>query len=242
VTLVEIAVQDAAGARIAMAAGADRLELCQALEVGGLTPSLGILESVLEAVDPSVVNILVRPRAGGFVYSPEEIAVVSADIRACVARGVGGVVVGALDGRGALDREALARWADAAGPATLVFHRAIDAASDYERALDALADAGVRRVLTSGAASRSIDGLDRLSEAVRSVGDRVEVMAGGGVRPIDIPALAGAGLPAVHLSARARGGVDAATGPGGGTGEGHDVTSPEIVVAAVAAARGLRAS
>jgi copper homeostasis protein len=83
---VEIAVQDAAGARAALDAGADRLELCQALETGGLTPSLGILESVLAAVDPLSVNVLVRPRAGGFVYSSEEVAVVEADIRVCVQR------------------------------------------------------------------------------------------------------------------------------------------------------------
>ena len=67
---VEIAVQDPAGARAAIGAGAARLELCQALDVGGLTPSLAILEGVLAAVDPSTVNVLVRPRGGGFVYSP----------------------------------------------------------------------------------------------------------------------------------------------------------------------------
>ena len=93
----------------ALDAGADRLELCQALETGGLTPSLGILESVLAAVDPLLVNVLVRPRAGGFVYSSEEAAVVEADIRACVERGAGGVVVGALTRDGLLDRDAMRR-------------------------------------------------------------------------------------------------------------------------------------
>jgi copper homeostasis protein len=152
---VEIAVQDAAGARAALDAGADRLELCQALETGGLTPSLGILESVLAAVDPLLVNVLVRPRAGGFVYSAEEAAVVEADIRACVERGAGGVVVGALTRDGLLDRDAMRRWRDAAGTASVVFHRAIDASADPRAVFDSLMAEGVDRVLTSGGAVRS---------------------------------------------------------------------------------------
>ena len=231
---VEIAVQDPAGARAAIGAGATRLELCQALDVGGLTPSLAILEGVLAAVDPSAVNVLVRPRGGGFVYSAEEIAVVSADIRACVDRGAGGVVIGALTPAGGLDVDTVRRWRDAAGAATLVFHRAVDAAADPAAVFDALVAEGVDRVLTSGGAPRSIDGIDALAAfAARSGG--VEVMAGGGVQPADIPALFAAGVDAVHLSARSRAGHDAPSGPGGGS-SGHDVTDPVIVAEAVAAA------
>ncbi|WP_194411342.1 copper homeostasis protein CutC [Microbacterium cremeum] len=232
---VEIAVQDPAGARDAVAAGAVRLELCQALDVGGLTPSLAMLEAVLGAVDPAAVNVLVRPRPGGFVYTPDEVALVAADIRACVVRGAGGVVIGALDGAGGLDREAVRRWRDAAGPATLVFHRAIDAAPDPSAVFDALLAEGVDRVLTSGGAARSIDGVGRLAEFAARSG-RVEVMAGGGVRVVDIPVLFAAGVDAVHLSARARAGLDAPSGPGGGS-DGHDVTDAALVREAVAAAR-----
>ncbi|MFB7891404.1 copper homeostasis protein CutC [Microbacterium sp. NPDC056044] len=231
---VEIAVQDPAGARTALAAGAARLELCQALDVGGLTPSLATLEAVLAAVDPSNVNVLVRPRGGGFVYAPDEVAVVSADIRACVDRGAGGVVVGALTSAGGLDVDSLRRWRDAAGPATLVFHRAVDAAADPSAVFDALVAEGVDRVLTSGGAPRSIDGLPMLTAFAERAGD-VEVMAGGGVRAADIPALFAAGVDAVHLSARSRAGHDAPSGPGGGS-AGHDVTDPALVAEAVAAA------
>ncbi|MBW9108292.1 copper homeostasis protein CutC [Microbacterium ureisolvens] len=231
---IEIAVQDPAGARSAIAAGAARLELCQALDVGGLTPSLATLEAVLAAVDPVVVNVLVRPRGGGFVYDPEEVALVSADIRACVERGAGGVVVGALTAAGGLDVEALRRWRDAAGPATLVFHRAVDAAADPSAVFDALVAEGVDRVLTSGGAPRSIDGLAMLAAFAQRSGG-VEVMAGGGVQPADIPALFAAGVDAVHLSARVRAGHDAPSGPGGGS-AGHDVTDPALVAEAVAAA------
>jgi copper homeostasis protein len=231
---VEIAVQDPAGARAAMAAGASRLELCQALEVGGLTPSLAVLEGVLSAVDPAAVNVLVRPRGGGFVYDPEEVALVAADIRACVTRGAGGVVVGALDERGRADLDALRRWRDAAGPAALVFHRAIDAAADPSAVFDVLVAEGVDRVLTSGGAARSVDGLGLLRQFAARSGE-TEVMAGGGVRPADIPALFAVGVDAVHLSARSRVGTDAPSGPGGGS-AGHDATDPAVVAQAVAAA------
>ena len=232
---VEIAVQDAAGARVAIDAGADRLELCQALEIGGLTPSLGILESVLAAVDPLLVNVLVRPRAGGFVCSSEEATVVAADIGACVERGAGGVVVGALTREGLLDRDAMRRWRDAAGAAAIVFHRAIDASADPRAVFDALIDEGADRVLTSGGAARSIDGIALLSEFAAASAGAIEVMAGGGVTAGDIPALFGVGVDAVHLSARQRSGADAPSGPGGGA-SGHDVTSAELVAEAVRAA------
>lgn len=231
--VVEIAVQDVAGARGALAAGATRLELCQALAVGGLTPSVGLLEAVLAAVDPSTVNVLVRPRGGGFVYAEEEIALVAADIRACVSRGAGGVVVGALTPDGRADLQALARWRDAAGDATLVFHRAIDAVGAPRAVLEDLRGAGVDRVLTSGGAERSVDGAAVLASLVAASGG-IEIMAGGGVQPGDIGALVAAGVDAVHLSARTRGGTGAPSGPGGGA-EGHDITDLEIVAAAVRA-------
>ncbi|TXK14076.1 copper homeostasis protein CutC [Microbacterium saccharophilum] len=232
---VEIAVQDAAGARLAIAAGADRLELCQGLAVGGLTPSIGLVRAVCDAVDPALVNVLVRPRSGGFVYSREEIDLAAADIRAVTSHGVGGVVVGALTAEGRLDLAALARWRDAAGSAAVVFHRAIDASPMPDAVFDALRAAGVSRVLTSGGAARSVEGIARLTAFVERA-EGVEVMAGGGVAPADIPALRRAGVGAVHLSARRRTGREAPAGPGGGE-EGHDTTDAELVLAAVAAAR-----
>lgn len=234
--IVEIAVQDAAGARTALTAGADRVELCQALETGGVTPSIGLIEAVCAAIGPDRVNVLVRPRGGGFVYDREETELVAADVRAAVARGVGGVVVGALDTGGRVDRDAVRRWRDAAGTAALVFHRAIDATPFPEEVLEALREENVDRVLTSGGAARSIDGVARLAAFVARADGALEIVAGGGVAPQDIPALARAGVGAVHLSARRRGGLSAPSGPGGGV-EGHDVTDSALVVAAVAAAQ-----
>ncbi|WP_336633199.1 MULTISPECIES: copper homeostasis protein CutC [unclassified Microbacterium] len=233
---VEIAVQDVAGARAAVAAGADRLELCQALGVGGLTPSIGLICAAVEAVGGERVNVLVRPRGGGFVYDRDEVALVGDDIAAAVEAGAGGVVVGALTREGAADLAAVQRWRDAAGPARLVFHRAIDAAPDPVSVLAALRGSGVDRVLTSGGAARCVDGLAVLARLVVERGD-VEIMAGGGVRIEDIPAIRRAGVQAVHLSARTVRGTDAPSGPGGGV-PGHDATDADLVVAAVAAAGG----
>ncbi|MBN9176162.1 MAG: copper homeostasis protein CutC [Microbacterium sp.] len=239
--VLEIAVQDPAGARAAIAAGADRLELCQALGVGGLTPSIGLVEAVAAAVGGDRVNVLVRPRGGGFVYDDEEVALVAADIVAAVRAGAGGVVIGALTADGQADLDAVARWRDAAGGAALVFHRAIDATGDPVAVLAELYAVGVDRVLTSGGAARSIDGVPTLARLVEAAGD-VEIMAGGGgVRPVDIPAILAAGVGAVHLSARGQAGLDAPAGPGGGA-PGHDVTDAAVVAEAVAAMRAVAGS
>ncbi|MBO3085188.1 copper homeostasis protein CutC [Cellulomonas fengjieae] len=234
VTLLEIAVQDVAGAVTAAALGADRLELCAALAAtGGLTPSGGLLDAVLAAVPPHVgVHVLVRPRAGSFVYSADELDVQARDVRAAVRAGAAGVVVGALSTVGAVDRDAVARLVDAADGREITFHRAIDTVPALQDALDQLVSLGIVRVLTSGGASRSIDGLDRLAATVAHGAGRLQVMAGGGVRPADIGALVDVGVDAVHLSASRH--VAESGGPGGGS-DGYTTTDPEVVAAAVAA-------
>lgn len=232
---LEIAVQDVAGARVAIAAGADRLELCQALDLGGLTPSIALVEAAVAAVGGERVNVLVRPRGGGFVYDADEVALVAADIEAAVAAGAAGVVIGALTGAGDVDLDAVRRWRDAAGQATLVFHRAIDATPDPLAVLAALRGVGIDRVLTSGGAARSALGVPVLERLVREAGD-VEIMAGGGIRTEDIAAIVRTGVGAVHLSARGRAGEGVPAGPGGGA-AGHDVTDPQQVADAVAAVK-----
>src|SRR6478752_6395025 len=234
---VEIAVQDVAGVRIALAAGADRVELCSALGMGGLTPSAGLVRAAVAAAEtagrPGFVHVLVRPRGGGFVYDGDEVALTEADIRFAREAGAGGVVVGALDEAGRVDRPAMERLAAAAGDVELTFHRALDIVGDAVLAIDALAELGVTRVLTSGGVIRSIDGVAGLRALADRSAGRVQVMAGGGVRVEDIPALVAAGVDAVHLSARDT--VHSApSGPGGGAAT-YDITDPTAVRAAVAA-------
>lgn len=230
--VLEIAVQDAAGARAAFAAGADRLELCQALgATGGLTPSAATLEAVLGAGDPTRVAVLVRPRPGSFVYDADETAVVEADIRDAVGRGAGGIVIGALTHSGRIDTDTVSRWKEAAGAAEFVFHRAIDTLPEPEAVLEDLVALGVDRILTSGGAERSIDGVPVIERLVAGAAGRLQIMSGGGVRIEDITALAATGVDAVHLSAKRLSEAGAASGPGGGP-DRHEITDPAIVAAA----------
>lgn len=235
-TLLEIAVQDVAGAVASASLGADRLELCAALAAtGGLTPSVGLLDAVVAALPSHVgVHVLVRPRAGSFRYSADEVDVQVRDVRAAVASGAAGVVVGALSGTGGIDRTTVARLVEAADGREVTFHRALDVVPALGPAIDDLVGLGVVRVLTSGGAATSIDGVERLASTVALAGGRLQVMAGGGVRPADIPALVAVGVDAVHLSASRH--VDESGGPGGGA-SGYTTTDPDLVSAAAAALR-----
>lgn len=241
-TLLELAVQDVAGVRVAAAVRAARVELCVALgATGGLTPSIGLIEMAVETAaaeaasrtahdaagllvrpPPVEVHPLIRPRAGGFVYDDADLAVQVCDVRAAVSAGAAGVVVGALTAAGEVDTRAVATLVAAAGGHPVTFHRAIDTLADPLGALDTLAELGVTRVLTSGGAARSIDGVECLHAMVDRARGRLEVMAGGGVRPDDIAALVEAGVDAIHLSAK--GFVVDAAGVGGGSEVGYEVT------------------
>lgn len=154
-TILEIAVQDVSGAVAAVRAGAQRLELCTALAAtGGVTPGVGLLEAVVEAVPRTGVHVLVRPRPGGFVYAPDEVAVQVREVRAAVRAGASGVVVGALTADGRVDEGVLERLVAAADGVEVTFHRAFDVLAPSSPALSAalevLARHGVTRVLTSG--------------------------------------------------------------------------------------------
>lgn len=233
--VLELAVQDAEGARIARAVGASRVELCAALgPTGGLTPSIGTIESVVNEEVPT--HVLVRPRAGGFVYTREEMRLAVNDIGAALDADADGVVIGALDESGAIDLVVLEHFVRAARWKTVTFHRAFDVVlaggADPAAALATLRDAGVHRVLTSGGAATCGEGLTTL-RALAAASSGVEITAGGGVRVEDVPALIDAGVDAVHLSARAVV-ADAPSGPGGGPST-REVTDP-VLAQAVAAA------
>ncbi|WP_314649955.1 copper homeostasis protein CutC [uncultured Microbacterium sp.] len=233
--VLEIAVQDAAGVRIAGEVGAARVELTAALALGGLTPSPATLElSIDEARGCGVeVHVLIRPRPGGFHYTGDELAVAERDVRRAIEAGAHGVVVGALGADGRLDADAVARLRDAAGGASVTLHRAIDMTPDLLVTLAAAHDLGLRRVLTSGGASAAIDGLGTLRALVDAADGAIEVMAGSGVDAASAVALAGTGVDALHFSAKrtvlADGGVrlgSASDGVGG-----HEVTDRDAAFA-----------
>lgn len=198
-TQFELVVQDAHGIAVARDAEADRIELCTALPLGGVTPSLALVEAAVAAGVET--HVMVRPRAGGFAYDADEIALTVTDIRRAVAAGAHGVVIGVTrDGR--VDADAVRAAIDAAGGAPVSFHRAFDTLDDQRAGLDELAALGVARVLTAAGGSRAADALDGLRALVAHAAGRIEVMAGGGVDPANAAAIAATGVDAVHASAR----------------------------------------
>jgi copper homeostasis protein len=207
VTTVEVCIDDVEGAPLAEACGAHRVEVCAALSDGGTTPSIGLVAQILARVRTLSVSVLVRPRAGDFVYSPAEIDVMCADIAAVRAleapEGVEvGFVVGALTTDGVIDTAVLQRLMAACGPAPVTFHRAFDTLPDLPAGLEVLIGCGVRRVLTSGGAVTAAEGAGPLRRLVDDAAGRITVMAGGSVRGGNVADLvARTGVPAVHLRA-----------------------------------------
>ena len=204
--IIEITTQDIFSVKAAIAGGAQRVELCSALDTAGLTPSIALIERTVEIARAAglreFVTVLIRPREGGFVYDEDEIETIIRDIRKAVAAGVDSVVVGALNRDGKVDEDALLRMIEAASGTSITFHRAFDVAIDQFSELDTLVKMGVDRILTSGAASKTGDGIERIKELVAHADSRIEIMAGGGVRISDIPNLVKAGVDAIHLSAK----------------------------------------
>nr|WP_201470928.1 copper homeostasis protein CutC [Microbacterium hydrocarbonoxydans] len=239
---LELAVQDPTGVRIAGAVGAARVELAQALALGGLTPSPATLDLSIDAARAVgvEVHVLVRPRPGGFVYSADEIAISENDVRRAIEAGADGVVIGALGADGLLDIPAMRRLRDAAGGSSVTLHRAIDVTVDPLATLVTARSLGLRRVLTSGGASAAIDGIDMLRALVAEAAGEIDVMAGSGVDAASARALVETGVDALHFSAKrtvrepggeARDGVrmgSAAEGVGG-----YEVTDLEIAQSVV---------
>jgi copper homeostasis protein len=241
----ELAVQNISGARIARELGAARVELAQALTLGGLTPSRGMLESVLAEMGDSgpEVHALIRPRAGGFDYGPDALEVMVRDVRDAVCAGAHGVVVGCQQADGALDRDGLARLVEAADGASVTLHRVIDVTPDLVASLRTARELGLRRVLTSGGASRAIDGVAVLRALVEEAAGAIEIMAGSGIDQHSVAAIAASGVDAVHFSAKrtvlaSAGGESVRMGSASDGVGGYEVTDRDTALAIVAALHG----
>jgi copper homeostasis protein len=198
---LEIAVTTADEAVLAVAAGADRLELGAALEVGGVTPSPGTFLAVRGAVGVPVY-VLLRPRPGGFVYTDAEFRTVLRDADWFRANGADGVVFGALTEAGGVHREQCRVVVGRAG-GRCVFHRAFDFLPDPAAALEEVIGLGFERVLTSGGVATAVEGAAVIAALVRQAGGRIGILPGGGVRPGNVPGLVRTtGCDQVHASAR----------------------------------------
>ena len=202
--LLEICVADAASLEAAIEGGADRIELCSALELGGLTPSPGLMRLAAQA--PIPVYAMIRPRAGDFVFSAWEGEIMLADIEAVGGAGLAGVVLGASQPDGRLDEALLSRQRVHARGLGTTLHRAFDLVPDRPAALETAIALGFERILTSGGAAGASTGLDELVRLHRAARGRIGIMPGSGLTPANIAALLAA-LPVteVHSSCSAEG-------------------------------------
>ena len=195
----EICVDSIAGVIAAREAGAHRVELCASLIEGGTTPSLGMVRRA-RSVEGIGLHVIIRPRGGDFLYSPEEIAVMEADIDAAKAEGANGIVFGMLKADGTIDAELTERLIARSRPLAVTFHRAFDMARDPYRALEDLIGLGVDRILTSGQEPSVLEGLDLIAELVQLAGDRVIIMPGGGTERNIAKVVARSGVCELHVT------------------------------------------
>ncbi len=191
--LLEVCVDNAAGLLAAVEGGADRIELCSALELGGLTPSFGLMK--LAARQPLPVYAMIRPRAGDFVFDANDLAVMRDDIAMAREAGLAGVVLGASKDDGRLDADMLAVLVEHSYGMGLTLHRAFDCTGpDFGDALETAILLGFERVLTSGGAASAVAGLSVLERLFEQAAGRISVMPGAGVNA-DTIALLHARLP-----------------------------------------------
>jgi copper homeostasis protein len=198
VTLVEACVGSLAEALAAEQGGANRLELCDRLDVGGTTPRAGLIDEVKRRVGIPV-SVMIRPRGGTFVHTAAELDQMRRDIDMARAHGADMLVIGVLDERGHVDaahtRELVAR----ASETPVTFHRAFDEIRDQAPALEALVAAGVSRVLTGGGSASAIENVGQLTQLVTQAAGRIAIMAGGTVRGHNVRAIVDqSGVREVH--------------------------------------------
>ena len=200
---VEICVGDLESAIAAGQGGADRVELCDHLSVGGTTPGAGtIAEACRRLAIP--VHVLIRPRGGDFVHSEAELAAMRYEIELARKLGAAGVVIGVLKPDATIDREQTAALIDLARPMSVTFHKAFDQTPDLEQSLDTLIALGVDRVLTSGGRPTALEGLDSLRRLVNQARGRIAILAGGRLSLENLPTIiAGTGVREVHLGSAA---------------------------------------
>ncbi|PLL14844.1 copper homeostasis protein CutC [Tabrizicola sp. TH137] len=196
--LLEVCVEDATGLAAAIRGGAGRIELCSALALGGLTPSPGLMAEAARASVP--VMAMIRPRAGGFLWSSEDLRQMKADIAAARSVGLAGVVLGASRPDGRLDEWMLSTLLAEAEGMDTTLHRCFDLTPDRAQALETAIALGFSRILTSGGAATAPEGVDSLAALMQLASRRITVMPGSGIRPETLSALAHLPLREIHAS------------------------------------------
>lgn len=189
---------DAPAAIAASAEFADRIELCSALDIGGITPDIGMMERA--ASFGVETHVLIRPRSGDFTMDSDDVSTAITSIETVRNIGLKGVVIGA-ERDGAVDLKALESMARAADGLDITLHRVIDVVDDPIAALEVAIELGFSRILTSGAAPSAVDGMSRLSQLHDIASNRIEIMAGSGINSANLPEIiAGTPITSFHAS------------------------------------------
>lgn len=196
---LEVCVDGPDGLMAAISAGADRIELCGALPLNGLTPSPGLMRLAAAQKVPSWP--MIHPRPGGYVYSPADVELMLREIDAVRAAGLPGIVIGAQTASGGLDGAVLRRLADHASGLGLSLHRVIDIVADPAEALETAVALGFVRVLTSGGRPTAAEGADAIAALVQQAAGRISIMPGCGVSPANaVEILRRTGATEIHGS------------------------------------------
>src|SRR5664280_64589 len=199
---LEICVDSVESAIDAQAAGADRIELCNSLGEGGTTPGSGTIISARNNLTIGL-HVIIRPRAGDFLYSDLEYDIMRREIELCGEYGVDGVVLGILEPDGRIDVERTAKLIESARPMSATFHRAFDLCSDPFKGIEDVISTGADRLLTSGQRNRAEDGISLISKLIQHAGKRIIIMPGSGINESNIGLIArGTGANEFHLTGR----------------------------------------
>lgn len=197
--LIEACVDSVASALAAEDGGAKRIELCDALETGGITPSAGKIALCRERLTIPIV-VLIRSRGGDFLYHNSDLDVMLRDIATAKALGAAGVAIGALNADGTIDEAKTRAMIEVARPMEVVFHRAFDGTPDPFQALETLIALGVDRVLTSGQHNTALEGVDLLRHLVEAAKGRITILAGGGINEENAASIVqGSGVEQLHI-------------------------------------------
>ena len=186
--ILEICVETLQEALAAERGGADRIELCEQLAVGGVTPRVALLRAVCDSVKIPI-HSMIRPRGGEFCFSREEFGQMRQEIRWAQTEGVHGIVLGILKCNREIDVERTAELVEAAKPLPVTFHRAFDEVLDPNAALEAVIAAGAARILTSGGPGDAVAGSANVAKMVQTAAGRITLMPGGGIRPENLRAI-----------------------------------------------------
>ncbi len=203
---LEVCANSVGSAIAAQKGGASRIELCDNIHDGGTTPSYGQIRSTLQSVQIPV-HILIRPRAGDFLYSNHEFEVMKADIEMCTMLGCHAIVVGILNADGSVDKPRCAELVSIVKKAgmSIIFHRAFDLCADLFRSMEDIIALGFDGILTSGGKTTAIEGASKIAQLIQRANGRIGIIPGGGISEYNVTDLINfTSANCIHSSARSK--------------------------------------